>query len=74
MAQDHQNQFSAQKRFICPRGTEDRDKDKDKRQRTTEKGKGLWKRVKRYLSQRRETKDYLWIEGREKWFIGKCGL
>lgn len=49
-AQDPKTKFSAQRRFICPRGTEDRDK--GQRQGKRKKEKGARERGQKYLSQK----------------------
>ena len=40
LAQDHQDQFSAQRRFICPWGSEDRDKREKEEIEYEENGEG----------------------------------
>jgi hypothetical protein len=64
--------FSAQRRFICPRGTEGRESgdNKDRRWGVMEKGKGTRQREEGCFSQS-GTKDCLCIERRQAWPIGK---
>ena len=64
--------FSAQRRFICPRETEDGDNRHRQETEDEGKGKGIREREEGHFSWR--TKDCLWIERRQMWHIVKWGI